>query len=282
MPDMIASDAGSAGESKLRDWYHAGPGVVLLRIPAGEFSRIEPGVKGAQQQTVELANDFWASDREISVEQYRQFLKDSAELVGWTDPKSSPEFQFPKGDPKWPMQNVSWFEALAFCNWLSEQEGLKPAYILTDRDERPAEVYFHVEKNVEAGGFRLPTEAEWEYFTRAGTRTPYSCGDHQSPLADYANYGAVSPAVCGSKMCNGWGLFDTHGNVMEWCQDKWGRYPDSDRLVNPQGAPFSTACCFRGGGWFNGRRDCRSEYRSSGPPISKRYTIGFRVVRNAR
>lgn len=280
VPDIAALGV-SASEPQQRDWYHTRPGVVLVRIPAGEFSRIDPGVKGAQRQTVHLEREFWASDREISVEQYRQFLKDSASLVGWQSSTPSPEHQFAHGEPEWPMQNVSWFEAVAFCNWLSEQEGLDPAYTLSDREERPAGVYFRVEKNIEANGFRLPTEAEWEYFTRAGTRTPYSCGDHQSPLADYANYGAVSPTVCGTRMCNGWGLFDTHGNVMEWCQDKWGRYPETDQLTNPQGPPFSTTCCFRGGGWFNGRRFCRSEYRSSGPPISKRYTIGFRVVRNA-
>jgi serine/threonine protein kinase/formylglycine-generating enzyme required for sulfatase activity len=269
------------GEKPERGWYHTQAGVVLLRIPAGKFSRIDAAAWQPTRHTVKLPEEFWASDREISVAQYRQFLKESGKEVGWTDPSSSPEFQFPAADARWPMQSVTWFEAAAFCNWLSRKEGLDPAYLLTDPVERPKGIVFQVEKLADANGFRLPTEAEWEYFARAGTRTSFACGDHQSPVEEYANYGAASPIICGSLKCNAWGLFDTHGNVLEWCQDLTGRYPDTD-VVNPQGSTDTKSYCYRGGGWFNGRRNCRSEIRKAGPPLERRYTLGFRVVRNAR
>ena len=267
------------GESDQRDWYHSKEQVVLIRIPSGTFSRIDSNLWEPKRHTVEFVSDFWVSDREVSVEQYHEFLKDSAELVGWTNPNASPEHQFADGDPRWPMQSVTWFEAVAFCNWLSEKEKLEPAYILTDRAERAKGVEFTVENQIDANGFRLPTEAEWEYFARAGTSSPYSTGDHRSPLEDYANFGTVSPIICGSLRCNAWGLFDTHGNVMEWCQDKWGRYPDS-HVANPQGATDGKSNCYRGGSWFGGRRNCRSEFRKAGLPLEKLHTIGFRVVRN--
>ena len=139
-----------------------------------------------------------------------------------------------KGDTL-PVEHVSWFDTITYCNKLSEYEGLSPAYTINGSD---------VIWDRNANGYRLPTEAEWEYACRAGTATPFNKGDNTSE----ANYNGDYPynnnikgilrertRPVGSFALNAWGLYDMHGNVWEWCWDWYGDYDTVD-LNNPKGA----------------------------------------------
>jgi sulfatase modifying factor 1 len=156
-----------------------------------------------------------------------------------------------------PAESVSWFDAIHFCNALSEQEGLAAAY------DVQAE---HVEWDAKADGFRLPTEAEWEHACRAGTT-----GARYGELDDIAWYRSNSgghPHDVGGKQPNGWGLYDMLGNVWEWCWDTYDPEVYGDYRV------------LRGGGWFDENWSCRASVRRRSHPTFQIDDVGFRVARN--
>ncbi len=125
----------------------------------------------------------------------------------------------------------------------------------------------------------MPTEAEWEYSCRAGTTTAYGFGDDRSGLGVYGWVGGESTHPVGEKKPNAWGLYDMHGNVMEWCQDWYGDYP-SRSTTDPTGAPSGSYRVFRGGSWFNASA-CRSAHRAWGTPGHQGDNYGFRVLRSS-
>ncbi len=179
-------------------------------------------------------------------------------------------------DDDWlPANSISWFDAVSFCNALSKHAGLQPCYrIEGDR----------VDWDVDADGYRLPTEAEWEYACRAGTSTKWFFGDGAVALDRYAwfreNSGFRTHAV-GEKVPNPWGLHDMMGNVLEWCWDWYGAYTH-ETLADPTGPSNDTSRVLRGG-WSNFvpellRSACRFR---NGPEISNEF-IGFRCVRRPR
>ncbi|MGR9108790.1 MAG: formylglycine-generating enzyme family protein [Gammaproteobacteria bacterium] len=138
-------------------------------------------------------------------------------------------------------------------------------------------------------GFRLPSEAEWEYACRAGSTTPFHFGDNITP--EQVNYDGNYPYAGGAKglyreetvavkslPCNRWGLYEMHGNVWEWCQDWYGDYA-RDAVVDPAGPPEGEARVLRGGGWFDNARDARSAYRFRDEPGYRNGLTGFRLAR---
>jgi formylglycine-generating enzyme required for sulfatase activity len=140
---------------------------------------------------------------------------------------------------------VNWYDAVLFCNWSSRKCGLKPCYSRTGKKERVGNRDYNAwGLDPTANGYRLPTDAEWEYACRTGTTTEFVCGDDETNLGRYATYIVNSnsrTSEVGSKLCNGWGLFDMHGNVYEWCYD-W--YIPRQRI-----APKGTGRSCRGGAW---------------------------------
>jgi len=148
-----------------------------------------------------------------------------------------------------PVERVSWNDAVAFCQKAGK-------------------------------GIRLPTEAEWEYACRAGSRTRFFFGDSDSGLGEYAwyrgNSGSQTHPV-GQKKPNAWGLYDMHGNVCEWCGDWYGNY-SSGSASNPQGASSGDIRVLRGGSWDSGPRICRSGIRGRYFPADTGGHDGFRVV----
>jgi len=142
------------------------------------------------------------------------------------------------------VETVSWNDALAFCDKLSDQEGYQ---------------------------YRLPTEAEWEYTCRAGTTTAYSFGDDVSRLGEYAWYEDNSAGIThpvGELQPNAWGLCDMHGNVWEWCQDWYGPYESLKVVTNPTGPVSGTSRVLRGGAF-------------SSPPVIVRAAGRYGVLRPA-
>ena len=186
--------------------------------------------------------------------------------------------------PDSPAVGVSWFRAVSFCRWLTRQAGLlesdqcydRPAAEQTGPDDAPRNWSFHPERR----GFRLPTEAEWEYACRAGTVTPFSFGSDRRLLSYYGWYqenAGRDPSPWGELRPNCLGLFDLHGNAVEWCHDRYIGY-DPEPVRDPIGDPESKYRVYRGGAWTGGARLCRSGDRDLGDPTD-RACLGLRLAR---
>ena len=176
-----------------------------------------------------------------------------------------------------PVEQISWANAALFCNMRSRAEGLEPCY-----DEETGEC------NYNANGYRLPTEAEWEYACRAGTTTRYFFGQDPRQLKLYAWYADNSEKrthPVGQKRPNPWGLYDMYGNVAEWCNDMYAPdYYAHSPSRNPHGPKEGKRYVLRGGSWKSSAEVCRSADRFAEDPgfedaCFARDTIGFRCVR---
>jgi formylglycine-generating enzyme required for sulfatase activity len=129
------------------------------------------------------------------------------------------------------------------------------------------------------GGYRLPSESEWEYACRAGTTTGYSFGDKITPLdANYKESKLDEPVAVGSYQPNAFGLYDMHGNVTEWCEDWYGDYP-AGAVMDPKGSATGENRVRRGGSFYNGAVYARSSLRNTGLPTKRDNYYGFRLVR---
>ena len=228
-------------------------GMKLVRIPADEFLMGSPDSdQDAQffeqpQHRVRITQPFYLGVTEVTQGQYRAVTGQSPS-------------QF-KGSDELPVENVSWEEAVAFCDKLNERE------------------------KGQLGGerYRLPTEAEWEYACRAGSTTRYSFGDDAAGLGEFAwfrdNSGGKTHPV-GEKRPNAFNLYDMHGNVWEWCQDWYddGYYRRSS-AADPPGPTRAAFRVDRGGGWGSSPRLCQSANRGRITPGDRSGRLGFRVAR---
>jgi len=164
-----------------------------------------------------------------------------------------------KNNPQNPVEKVSWNDAQAFCQKLSQITGKT---------------------------YRLPTEAEWEYACRAGTTTRYYFGDDANQLGNYAWYGGNSQQTThpvGQKKPNAWGLHDMSGNVWEWCEDDWhdnyiGAPKDGSAWPINNDNRSQSRKCLRGGSWINLPNYCRSAFRNGYFPVNGNGNDGFRVA----
>ncbi|OGK07668.1 MAG: hypothetical protein A2W80_09930 [Candidatus Riflebacteria bacterium GWC2_50_8] len=276
----------------------AGPIMIFVEIPAGKFAMGSPdteiGHKGREYlHSVTISKPFYMSKCEVTQEQYQQimgvnpskFVSKSMELEG-TSPETA----------KQPVETVSWFDAVRFCNALSLNQGLQPCYT-NQIGSTTIEDSDIVVCDWSGTGFRLPTEAEWEYACRAGTTSMYFWADSydEAEMMKYAWYGRNSnqrcnpdpsdtnrgPQTVGTKLANAFGLYDMIGNVSEWCWDFYdpGYYrvsPDTD----PKGPDDERYRVSRGGSWF-----CAlplpfcSAHRVNQDPFLGNEVTGFRVIR---
>lgn len=234
----------------------------------------EPERSSDEIQHSVTVGDFYMSKTEISQKEYQ-------EVMG-VNPSAT------KGDDL-PVTNITWYDAVQYCNKLSQKEGLDPCYTISENT---------VTWDKSANGYRLPTEAEWEYAARANTDTPFSFGDyvHNSDANCYNAYGYNNDAsgnwVNGSGAylrktvavdqyaANDYGLYNMHGNAAEWVWDWYSEY-DSETVTNPTGSESGNAKIVRGGGWNDHPKHIRSAYRGAQPADVGLYSIGIRPVRNA-
>ena len=170
-----------------------------------------------------------------------------------------------------------------FCNRLSEEEGLAPYYGLSQVQRWPdGSVKSATVETVDSEGYRLPTEAEWEYSCLAGSDGSYCFGSNAEQLDEYAwfavNASATSQPV-GSLAPNAFGLFDMHGNVWEWCWDWHLIEPDATMTIDPTGPKQGDSRSCRGGSWFFFDDFARADYRGRSFPMNRDSNTGFRVVR---
>ena len=237
-------------------FYYSGvsPGTIeMVPIPAGTFTMGSPTTESGRynnetQHSVAL-NGFSMSKYQVTQEQYQA-------VIGYNPSYFTLAVTGESGTPgKLPVENVSWYDAVEFCNKLSIIEGLNPVYSLngktnpTEWGERYTweEVLMDKSKN----GYRLPTEAEWEYACRAGTTTAYNTGDTISDNTGWYNSNSGNKThQVGLKTVNTWGLYDMHGNVWEWCWDWYGDYSSSSEN-NPIGPVTGSDRVLRGGSYYN-------------------------------
>ena len=246
--------------SKFRDELRSGgKGPVMVRIPAGEFLMGSPSSEEgrdedeeAPQHPVTVAS-FALGQYEVTFEEYARFVKDDKkrqlpEDRGW-------------GKGNRPVINVSWNDAVAYAQWLSQQTGQQ---------------------------YTLPTEAQWEYAARAGTSTAYPWGNKLSH--DYANYSGINDrdqwqntSPVGSFSANGFGLYDMHGNVWEWTQDCWHSNYNNAPADGSAWLEKDRGSCdqrvLRGGAWGNTARNLRSAFRFWFFTVDSSNLTGFRVAR---
>ena len=263
----------SPAMSELRDsyrWQVTPQGLTMIHIPAGVFSTRMPD---GEAEKVLIDTDYWIGDREVSVDLFRSFISDpnyqGDKPLDWigVDANVSPSGAHP-------VQQVSWNDAVMFCNWLSDREGREACYVRKNHaTEDGGWTLVHA-----ANGYHLPSDAQWEYACRAGSSTRFCCGESDEFLNQYAVFRREDHTEpCGSRMCNAWGLFDMHGNVWEWA----GEYPLSiakqaaqkDMRVNP------SMKLLRGGSRGGTGAQLSSDWRDWHRPDYRSQALGFRVVR---
>jgi formylglycine-generating enzyme required for sulfatase activity len=266
-------------------------GMTLALIPAAEFQMGSPPEEkkheeGEVQHWVRISKPFFLGTHEVTQSEFER-------VVG-RNPSYWDRTQAGREVSRFPVERVTWFDCIEFCNKLSVLDGLEPYYTLTDieREEGAIEGIQSATVGIAGGnGYRLPTEAQWEYACRAGTTTATHFGDSLSSMqanfnGDYPyNGGAKGPFLyrttdVGSYPPNAFGLYDMHGNVWEWCGDGFDEnaYPNSP-VNDPTGIASALDRAQRGGGWNFGGRNCRSAIRRGWPPLGRGQNVGFRVTR---
>lgn len=277
LPELIET-----GDLANNDWQLNSIQMTMCRIPAGTFTRSDTLYDGESSQAATITRDFLIADLEVSVEQFHTFVSDPN--YASSDKPNEWEGEDTDFSPtgKHPIQRVSWYDAVLFCNWLSRREGLEPCYSRTGReDETERRGLEEWELAVESNGYRLPTEAEWELACRAGTSTKYFFGDDEAMLDRYAVYSTSRPLVCGHKLPNRYGLFDCTGNVYEWCHDWSGPYL-LNSVSDPQNGNKLGMRVMRGGTYFNPAENCLSTHRNRSGPWGRSQFCGFRVARSSQ
>jgi len=245
--------------------------LEMVLIPAGTFTMGCPADERGSyvwewlSHQVTLTKDFYLGRYEVTQAQYQAIMNNNPSYFS--------------GKPNNPVEQVTWYDCAIFCNRLSEREGLTPVY----NESTWA-------TNWNANGYRLPTEAEWEYACRAGTTWRFSHGDvlecddkcgscatHDQYMWWCGNSGNQTHEV-GLKLPNPSGLYDMHGNVWEWCNDWWEAPSNRGPQVDPTGVNSGSYRVRRGGCWFNGAWNCRSASRDGYYPVYGFNNRGFRIV----
>jgi formylglycine-generating enzyme required for sulfatase activity/tRNA A-37 threonylcarbamoyl transferase component Bud32 len=278
LPEISEPSRQAAG----KHWMITSTGLTMLRIPSGEFVRKHTFLPN-DEQLVRITQDFLLSDREITVGLFQQLIDDPDYNGEKPDGWEGVADQVSPSDMH-PVQQVSWYDSVMFCNWLSHREGLSACYEKTgerDKDDQGNETEFDAWRLIpDADGYRLPSEAQWEYACRAGTTTDFPFGEDEV-LDRYGVFSGNSNSrtlPAGSKLCNAWGLFDMHGNVDEWCGDWYSSYRE-ESVDDPLGSVAGSRRVYRGGSWSYPSWNCRSSDRFSLSPTSRYNILGFRVAR---
>jgi formylglycine-generating enzyme required for sulfatase activity len=251
-PDFAGT---KAGQTRKDNWL----GTTLVWVPPGNFTMGSP--KGEKDRDVDedqvevtLTKGFWLGQHEVTQAEWQRVMQ----TTPWRDQKNVKE-----GDD-YPATYVSWDDAVKFCEKLTE----------TERQAGRVPSDWH---------YTLPTEAQWEWACRAGTKSRFSFGDNDANLAEYAWFdknaddaGEKYAHRVGQKRANGYGLYDMHGNVWEWCQDRYAK--ELAGGTDPQGPSTGSFRVYRGGSRFGTAGFCRSANRRDNSPGIGASILGFRVA----
>ncbi len=238
------------------------PMPALVFVAGGKFLMGSANGLQDEQPVREVSlQDFYLGKTEVTFDEYDRFC----EATGRAKPDDE---GWGRGNR--PVIHISWLDAAAYCNWLSTALGLTPVYTFLP-DGRTG-----ISRN--AGGFRLPTEAQWEYAARIKQDFPYSGSADLNEVAWYLNNSGNQTHPVAHKAPNALGLYDLTGNVREWCQDWYGPYP-AGATADPVGAPTSKSRVLRGGHWGRNPEQQRTTYRNAAKPDYHDYGTGFRLAR---
>ena len=267
----------------------------FVLIPAGTFQMgsTEGYYDNKPVHEVTITKPFYMGKYEVTQAEYEKYCSYGS---------SSPSSSYGDGD-NYPAYYVSWYDALVYCNKRSIAEGLTPCYSINDStdpkdwgeipsesDDSSCTIWDAVKCDWNANGYRLPTEAEWEYAARAGDNTvdslTYSGTSDVNKLGDYAWYYDNSNSTThevGTKLPNAFGLYDMSGNVYEWCWN-WRTYSydtEAEGGSDPTGTSSDSSRVGRGGGWSKSSNGCSVSFRYHDFPYYCDGNLGFRVVRQA-
>jgi eukaryotic-like serine/threonine-protein kinase len=280
----IQAEAPRQGEPVRKRWFvnPAGHSMVLIDGPF-EFlmgsPETEPDRLAREQAHRQIVpHRFAMAAREVTVEEFQRFARETLHSPHRYSTQYSPSTRGPQID-------VTWFQAAAYCNWLSDQEGLPHCYNQNSNGEFAAGMRINAEA-AKTGGYRLPTEAEWEYSCRAGSITSRYFGSAPELLGRYEWYIANSDyhaRPCGLLLPNDLGLFDTLGNAWEWCLNVPTAFPKdaSGPIVDafPDGIVTNDERSLRAGRYSDAPPALRAAVRIQTDPRDRRVDIGFRPAR---
>jgi sulfatase modifying factor 1 len=245
-------------------------------IPAGSFVMGSPpdeiGYEPNDiQHQVEISNLFYLKTTPVTQAEWKSVMGYNAS-------------QF-KGNRHRPVENVSWYDAIAYCNAMSRKEGLDEAYVLSNIQNKPGDEHYQFEvtwTEFECNGYRLPTEAEWEYAARAGTTTTFYNGpSRENRFGEDQNLNQIAWYMLNSgnttrpvkqKKPNPWSLYDMLGNVREWC---W-----NPSEIQHNGPSIGADRSVRGGAWCDTAENCRAGLCLIATPTDRLIYIGFRLAKS--
>ncbi len=255
-----------AGSTDDDDYKPAAPAPKRAAPMPASFVRIDGGTFGFNRLKENLNHNvsqsgFYISRYEVTQAEWTKFMM-PVEVVSMGD--------------RYPVENISWMNAIRYCNARSEAEGLEKAYTIVGANASQVTCDFS------ANGYRLPTEAEWEMAAKAGALFNYSGSDDPADVAWFKGNSSNRPRPGGGKQANDFGLYDMTGNVSEWCWDWYdAKYPSTlTTFVNPTGPKSGSYKVIRGGNVSNGEGTAlRINTRERGNPARGYQFVGFRLVR---
>ncbi|SHJ55506.1 formylglycine-generating enzyme family protein [Flavobacterium haoranii] len=243
----------------------------MVKIEGGTFKM------GSKEKDVAADNDE-QKEHDVTVKSF-ELSKFEVTVWEWKQYTKANKLKMPE-TPSWgwkdnyPMNNITWEEAISFCNWLSKKEKLQPVY------SKRGPNYIC---NFNANGYRLPTEAEWEYAAKGGKKakdTKFSGSDNADDVAWHKQISKNTPHTVGTKLPNELGLYDMSGNVWEWCWDWYNKdYYKIEAGNNPKGPEMGERRSVRGGSWDSNVNYLRPANRISTPQNKTHEFYGFRVAR---